>query len=178
MATKENITEPAEVVFTGRCQCGSVRYFSTSPPKNLTYCYCITCRRLSGSPFIAWADIPFSSFQLRPSSPSSPSAGSEEAGTDCALTPLSTSSFAIRSACKKCGSPITMMYYCDHGTIGVAAGTIDEGALPKQAMKVTDHIFVGQKPEWHQIAEDGVARFERFTDEFQGKIEEWEKAQA
>lgn len=70
-----------------------------------------------------------------------------------------------------------MMYHCDGANIGIAAGTIDEDSLEGRVMQVTEHIFLGQKPGWHAISEDGVKRWERFPDGFEKKLQEWEKAE-
>ncbi|KAI4278188.1 MAG: hypothetical protein LQ337_001202 [Flavoplaca oasis] len=144
-------------LLTGQCHCGSIRYTSTSRPLNLTYCYCTTCRRLSGSPFIPWTDIPSSSFHLQNNS------GLKTLNSD----------IAERTICRECGSSITMKYQCDEATIGIAAGTIDEGNLHGNEMKATEHIFVEQKAAWHQMAEDGVKRWGRFSDMFEEKLRDW-----
>lgn len=168
MASTSSSSPSPTPAFTGRCHCGAVRFASTSPPQNLTYCYCITCRRLSGSPFMAWADIPFSAFKLDTQS-SDPS--------NCALRPLS-SDLAVRSVCKKCGSSITMKYFCDEN-IGVAAGTIEEGSFAKRrgdgVEKVTEHIFMGEKAGWYEVPEDGVKRWEGFSEGFEKKLRAWKK---
>lgn len=70
-----------------------------------------------------------------------------------------------------------MMYHWGGASIGIAAGTIDEESLKGAVMQVTEHIFLGQKPAWHAIAEDGVKRWDRFSDELEQKLQEWEKAQ-
>ncbi|KAF2004543.1 S-adenosyl-L-methionine-dependent methyltransferase [Amniculicola lignicola CBS 123094] len=41
-----------EVNFSGGCRCGSVRYISTAPPSEITYCHCRACQQLSGSAFL------------------------------------------------------------------------------------------------------------------------------
>ncbi|KAI4284264.1 MAG: hypothetical protein L6R38_001541 [Xanthoria sp. 2 TBL-2021] len=148
--------------FTGQCHCGLIKYTSSSPPQNLTYCYCITCRRLSGSPFIAWADIPASSLAIP-----------NDTNTDTLKT--LTSDIAERTICGECGSSITMKYGFDETNIGIAAGAMDEGSLKGEVMKVTGHIFVEQKPSWYEIPEDGVKRWERFSDGFEEKLDMWRR---
>ena len=66
-----------------------------------------------------------------------------------------------------------MKYRFDEKTIGVAAGTINEGSLQVNEMKVTEHIFVEQKAAWHEIAEDGAKRWARFSDGFEEKLRDW-----
>lgn len=67
-----------------------------------------------------------------------------------------------------------MKYLCDE-SIGVAAGTIEEGSLRERMMGVREHIFVGQKAGWYQLPEDGVERWEGFTEEFEEKLEVWKR---
>lgn len=150
--------------FTGSCHCGLVEYSATSPPQNLICCYCITCRRLSGSPFIAWADVPSSSFHI-----------SSNSGN---LKPLS-SDVAKRTICRECGSSIMMEYFFDMDTVSVAAGTIDDRRMQSGVvMKVTEHIFVEQKPGWYEIPEDGVKQCDTFPDGFEGKFAAWKAEQS
>ncbi|KAI4225213.1 MAG: hypothetical protein L6R36_004077 [Xanthoria steineri] len=146
--------------FTGQCHCGLIKYTSTSPPQNLTYCYCITCRRLSGAPFIAWADIPSSTLHIPPN-------------TSKNSIRILTSDIAERTICRECGSSMTMRYGFDEANIGIAAGTMDEASLKGDEMKVTEHIFMEQKPSWYGIPKDGVKRWERFSDGFEEKLQIW-----
>ncbi|KAL8926933.1 MAG: hypothetical protein Q9172_001594 [Xanthocarpia lactea] len=143
-----------------KCHCGLVNYTSTSAPQNLTYCYCTICRHLSGSPFIAWADITSSSLDI-------------PNGTTNMKT--LASKVADRTICSACGSSITMKYASDDATIGIAAGTIDERSLKGEAMKLTEHIFVEQKPGWYNLPEDGLKRWERFSAGFEEKLQAWMK---
>ncbi len=86
-----------------------------------------------------------------------------------------TSKIADRAICSACGSSITMKYASDDATIGIAAGTMDERSLKGEAMKLTEHIFVEQKPGWYTIPEDGVKRWERFSAGFEEELQAWMK---
>ncbi|KAI4122093.1 MAG: hypothetical protein LQ338_006010 [Usnochroma carphineum] len=150
---------PPTPAITGRCPCNSIRYTSTSPPQTLTYCHCTSCQRLSSAPFIAWADIPSAAFNLSPSSSG-------------ALQSLE-SEIAVRRMCKTCGSAISMQYYCDKSTIGVAAGTIEGGALGKV---VAEHIFVREKAGGIDIPDSGGGkRWEGFPRGLEEKLGAWRR---
>ncbi|KAL8636837.1 MAG: hypothetical protein Q9228_005820, partial [Teloschistes exilis] len=98
------------------------------------------------------------------------------------------SEVAERKVCGRCGAAMTMRYFCD-GSTGVAVETIDRESLAEyvaeivgkgkgkgEMMKVKEHIFVGQKPDWYRIPEDDEARqWDRFGAEFEDVIERWKR---
>ncbi len=53
----------ASKTITGSCGCGNITWTSTAPPEHLDYCYCLTCQRVSGAPFMAWMGIPKAALQ-------------------------------------------------------------------------------------------------------------------
>lgn len=67
-----------------------------------------------------------------------------------------------------------MKYLCDE-SIGVAAGTIEEGSLRERILGVSEHIFVGQKVGWYELPEDGAGRWERFTEGFEEELRAWKR---
>lgn len=101
----------------GSCNCGNVTYTSTVLPTSFTNCHCITCRKLSGAPYITFGSY------LR------------SAITFSGTVKLNKSEVAIRSHCAECGSPVSMQYMCEPDEIHLTAGTIDlesvRGTLPK-----------------------------------------------
>src|SRR3954468_6938134 len=64
----EEMVYPPKI--SGSCACGSVKWSSTPPPSRGSFCYCKTCRKLSGGAFLAFMDFPSSSITFLPSSPS------------------------------------------------------------------------------------------------------------
>ena len=40
--------------FTGRCQCGAVRYTAAAKPLWTALCHCESCRRAASAPVVAW----------------------------------------------------------------------------------------------------------------------------
>ncbi len=58
------LINPSGTHLTGRCQCGKVKYESTSAPQSLNVCYCNECQRQSGSAFGLSLVVPSSGFKL------------------------------------------------------------------------------------------------------------------
>lgn len=155
------MTDPkSSVVLRGGCCCGKVQYTSTALPSDIQNCHCIVCRRLSGSAFLTFADFPVGSVHLDPSD---------------SFQTIHLSDIAERGYCSACGTPMTMKYKCQPDKISIAAGTIDEDSVEGELGQVTAHIFLSQKAGWYTIGEDGLKRWDRFGDDFQSKIDEWEK---
>src|SRR4051812_29207832 len=104
----------------GSCFCGAVRFTASSAPKGLTHCHCITCRKLSGAPFMTWTNFPISAMTWHFNTPS-PSADRATAASTVdiksdAASPFKTvkvSDIAERGFCQECGSPLTMWYFCE-----------------------------------------------------------------
>jgi hypothetical protein len=48
----------------GGCLCGAIRYEVDLPEFDSGYCHCSICRRSSGAPVIAWANVEPSSFRV------------------------------------------------------------------------------------------------------------------
>ena len=50
------MTEPD--VVTGGCACGQLTFAARGRPKRVGLCHCMTCRKISGSPFNAFTIVP------------------------------------------------------------------------------------------------------------------------
>lgn len=57
-----------------------------------------------------------------------------------------------------------MQYACYPDKTHIAAATVTRTDF--EIPKVGCHIFVKSKPAWHQIADDGVPRYDEFDEEF------------
>lgn len=69
---------------------------------------------------------------------------------------------------------MTMKYKCQPEKIGIAAGTIDEDSVHGELARATAHVFWSQKAGWYATGADGLKRWDRFSDDFQQKLERWE----
>ncbi|EPE27314.1 Mss4-like protein [Glarea lozoyensis ATCC 20868] len=151
----------AEILVTGTCQCGRVKYTSTSLPRDLSNCYCLCCRRLSGGPFQTSGEFPTESVTFT-------------TGTS-SMRQTSYSEIADRQHCAECGSQISMQYKCEPEIIYLTVGTFEnvKGELPP----VGRHIFVGtgKVGGYYEIPRDGVVRYESHSDGFEKRIAEWKE---
>jgi hypothetical protein len=53
-----------DVVRTGRCLCGDVRYCVRGEPVHVGRCHCADCRKESGSAFSVYAQWPVEAFEI------------------------------------------------------------------------------------------------------------------
>lgn len=72
-----------------------------------------------------------------------------------------------------------MQYKFQPEKVGITAGSIDEesvrGGVLGKSFELRGHIFLREKARWFEVPDDGVERFDGFTEEFQGKIDSWKK---
>lgn len=123
---------------TGHCLCGAVRYEVRGPLSDLHACHCGMCRRQSGH-FVVATGAKRADFAL--------TAGE-------ALQWFRSSSFAQRGFCGTCGSNL---FWDDGGDeVSINAGSLDRTA----GLKLTQHIFVDDKPDFYEI-DDGLEQFAR-----------------
>jgi hypothetical protein len=90
-----------------------------------------------------------------------------------------SSDIAVRTHCAECGSPISMRYNCEPGSIHITARTIDEQSVKGTLPRVKQDIFVGEGKgkgdSWYEVPDDGIPKYERFSNGFQEKIDAWKK---
>lgn len=127
---------------TGGCLCGAVRYEAAGEPDYAGFCYCVDCRKASGSgaiPFLGFAAnaLRITGMTLQFRSPS-------YRGTE-----------AVRNSCPACGSLVF------GGIVGVdTSHTIYAGSLDDPArFRPTMAIFNRDRPDWVNVPE-GLTLFE------------------
>jgi hypothetical protein len=102
---------------TGGCLCGEIRYRLTPLAADVDFCHCEMCRRWSGAPVSAWAQVPVSQFRL----------------TKGVATPYVSSKTGTRYFCPTCGASV-FMTDPDGTSVGIMLGTLDDaGALRPKA---------------------------------------------
>jgi hypothetical protein len=109
---------------TGRCLCGAVRYRLAGEPLHSVICHCVSCRRASGAPTVAWLTFDRKGFEILAGEPAT----------------FRSSAGVSRRFCGTCGSALTYESDKSPGSIDVTTGTLDEpGAFPPTAEVWLDH---------------------------------------
>jgi len=100
---------------TGGCLCGSVHYTVVAPPKSVSLCHCLNCRKQSGSNrsmnwLVALDDLVIT--------------GELTTYTDTG----DSGKPVLRQFCGRCGSPIRTLAEVLPGLAVLKAGTLDEAS--------------------------------------------------
>jgi len=118
----------------GSCLCAGVTYTLTGPLRPSVACHCTQCRKTSGH-YV-------SATQVAP--------GQLSITSDETLVWYPSSEKAERGFCNRCGASLFWRHQDDNGAVSVMSGTID-GAT---GMNTEKHIFVADKGDYYQIADD------------------------
>ena len=110
----------ADIVRTGGCLCGAVRYEVRGEPYQSGLCHCTTCRKLTGSSFSATANWRSEQFQM----------------TGALRT------YERRSFCPNCGSRLFFLY---EGGVEVFLGTLD---LAPNDIKPMVEVWTIRREHW------------------------------
>ncbi|KQT36848.1 GFA family protein [Methylophilus sp. Leaf414] len=127
----------------GGCLCEAVRYEIAGTIEKVVYCHCQRCRKASGSAFAAVAPVLQTNFVI--------TRGQQH------LKNYRTEAGVNRTFCGLCGSPIIAYRENDPTVVRVRIGSLD---TPLEE-KVSAHIFVASKAEWHDIHDDAPQYDER-----------------
>jgi len=115
---------------TGGCLCGEIRYRITPLAADVDFCHCEMCRRWSGAPVSAWAQVPVSQFRL----------------TKGVATPYVSSKIGTRYFCPTCGASV-FMTDPDGTSVGVMLGTLDEA----NALRPKAHGWWSARLSWLKL---------------------------
>ena len=120
----------------GSCLCGRVRYEIEGRFSYASHCHCGQCRKGHGAAFASYGVLPSASLRYT-------------AGSEVIRTYRATAD-ATRTFCGECGANLEWRGSGTPERTGIALGTLDEdpGIRPAQ------HIFVGSKAPWYEIADD------------------------
>jgi hypothetical protein len=105
--------------FTGGCLCGDLRFVATGRPYRVGICHCLDCRKHHGAPFHASAIFP----------------------ADAVTIEGESRTFAGRSFCPRCGSPVLGRF---DDEIGLNLGSFD---APDQ-LKPTYELWTIRREAW------------------------------
>ena len=123
----------------GGCFCGALRYRSAGGPLRGSICHCGTCRKVGGSPVLAWSILDTAGFEWIAGAPKE----------------YWSSETAARGFCDECGTPLTFRFdeQVSDAVIGVTTASIDRPA----AFPPTRHLWVSSRLPWVDMP-DGLPR--------------------
>lgn len=121
----------AEIVRTGHCFCGAIRFETRGAPRFISNCHCESCRRSSSAPSVTWAGFLDAQVTL--------------AGET--LRAHASSPGVQRLFCGACGSPIAFRGDAWPGETHVTVCSFDDPA----AMAPTSDHFENEKLPWSAL---------------------------
>lgn len=119
----------------GQCNCGAIRFETAAKPEGPSICHCGQCRRQSGH---LWASAHVPKAALRIAGP---------------VRWYDSSPGAQRGFCPTCGA-FLFWHAHDEQTMSFALGAIE----PPTGITLQKHIFVGDKGDYYDIADDAEQR--------------------
>ncbi|GGE19966.1 hypothetical protein GCM10011390_44030 [Aureimonas endophytica] len=123
-----------DLVLTGGCLCGAVRYRAHGAPLFAGHCYCADCRKASGSAF-----VPFMGFLA--------TAVEFFGETQQFRSPSFRGGDAVRNTCPTCGSLVYGGEVGKDDSHTIYAGTLDDPTLFQPSVA----IFAKDCPSWSPI---------------------------
>ena len=115
---------PTNLILTGGCHCGEVRYQCEGPPLMRGLCYCLTCQKISGGAgnlFMAVASQPFQF----------------TSGTPRAFNKNDRHGSPTRHFCPACGVHLTARSELAPSAVLIKVGTLDDPGLFEGPQLVT-----------------------------------------
>lgn len=122
--------------FTGGCLCGAVRYRAEAAPTMVGDCYCVDCRRSSGTSHCTHAVVPEAAYAV-------------EGELTVYDRPADSGNVVSRAFCGRCGSAVHSTNVGLPGLVFVRVSSMDEPDLAAPQMTV----YASRAPTW--------ARFDR-----------------
>jgi hypothetical protein len=126
----------------GGCGCGAIRYQVMGEPTMVGICHCTTCRKETGSVFMAYADWPLEAF----------------------TTTGEVRTFEGRSFCPVCGS---RLYSVGDDHVEIKIGTLDDA--PNNLIP-QEEIWVKRRESWLKPLE-GAQRHREDPPRVQARLE-------
>jgi hypothetical protein len=118
----------AEVVLSGGCLCGAVRYRCGAPISAPAFCHCTSCRRAAGAHVVAWFTVGASSLQF----------------TQGQASIYRSSAPVQRAFCARCGTQLTYRHDASPDEVDITVGSLDEPDRVEPAA----HIWMQDAPRW------------------------------
>jgi hypothetical protein len=132
-----------ELLITGACLCGGVRYEVSAPFADAGYCHCTRCQRRTGTAASASARVRPGSFRIT-------------RGEDLIKAYDPGGGGFLKAFCTGCGGALYSSHPDDPEILSVRLGTVDGDP----GIRPSYHQRVETAAVWEPIREDGLPRFE------------------
>jgi len=109
--------------FSGGCLCGAVRFQSSADPQIVAQCYCVDCRKSSGTGHCTHVVIPESAFTVT-------------GDVKFYDRPADSGNIVGRGFCPNCGSPVYSTNSAMQGMVFPRASILDDPEIAKPQMAV------------------------------------------
>jgi hypothetical protein len=131
----------------GGCPCREIRYRLLSEPFDAGYCHCRICRQASDAPFLAFATVPLSDFEVAQGE----------------LQHYKSSEAGRRGMCPNCGTQLTIQVAFQPDTLDFTVASLNTPDL----VVPTFHIWWKSRVAW-TTGNDGLPRFDGFRPNTRG----------
>jgi hypothetical protein len=131
-----------DVLLTGGCLCGGVRYAITEPLVSAGYCHCTRCQRRTGAAASPQARVAPGSLRI--------TAGEE------LVRDFAPAGGFVKCFCSNCGGALWSRDPDDPEVLSVRLGTFDGDP----GVRPTWRTFVAYAAAWEPIPDDGLARYD------------------
>lgn len=121
-------------VFEGGCLCGSVRYSVRAAPLMAGDCYCVDCRRSSGTSHCTHVAFPAAAYVV-------------EGALSIYDKPADSGNVVSRAFCPVCGSPVHSTNAAMPQMVFVRASSLDQPDRVQPQMTV----YASRAPHWARI---------------------------
>lgn len=128
----------SDILHTGGCRCGAVRFAAAAEPDHVGFCHCVDCRRATGAPYVGFVGF------MVPDVTYDGSAARYQNG------------MVARSFCATCGSPLAYEDERLPGHVYFYLGSMDR----PQDFRPTLHAYVSQKLPYVHLG-DGLPQLDR-----------------
>jgi len=124
-----------QVLITGGCYCGAVRFQATQSPLYQANCHCSNCRRAIGAQSVAWITVNTANFRFTEGTPRR----------------YLTDTGAWRTFCDNCGTSMTYEIASRPNEIDITTGSLDQ---PEHFPPSRD-VFSDEKLTWVPLVPEG-----------------------
>jgi hypothetical protein len=120
-----------EKIIEGGCLCGAIRYRVSGTPEHSVICHCVTCRRASGAPSVAWVTFARRQVEFLSGDPRS----------------YRSSQGVTRRFCGTCGSGISYENAESPASIDLTTMSLDD----PQAFPPSGEVWVEHRVPWEAL---------------------------